>query len=559
MPDAASYYPAMVRFVLQLGVLIFLTRVGGEWIRRWFRLPNVLGEVLIGVIIGPYALGKFVWPFLGPLFCDPTGAVPVLPELKAIATLASIVLLFLSGLETDLSTFLRYSVAGTLVGLGGVLASFYLGAGCAVWFLGYGWLHPVSLFLGAAACATSVGISARILSERHKMDAPEGTTIMAAAVFDDVLGIIVLAIVSGMVAADHAQAGAIAWTTIAFIAAKAFGFWLGATVLGLLLARKFTSILKHFKTPSAMAALAFGAALLLAGISEMAGLAMIIGAYIMGLSLSRTDLVQVIQKEIEGVHNLLVPVFFATMGMMVDLHTLPSIWKIGLLYTGLCALSKLLGCGLPAWFAGFNRQGALRVGLGMLPRGEVALIIANIGITTGAFGNDVFGIVIMMALGTTLIGPLLMAGSFENPISGLRHPEKESAQDLVNILEIQLPSIDLIDFLRLRIVRGFRQEDFYVYRFAPDVPIYTIRKDDIVLTLDAEGNRISIRTAKKNETLARMMMAEQMLSLRELVNSIQSTTVHSNVEANLLSTLFTDQKDSASAPDAPANDTKNKA
>jgi len=553
MPAAAPYSD-MVRFVLQLGVLIFLTRVGGEWIRRWFRLPNVLGELLIGVIIGPYALGQFAWPFFGHLFCLAPNGHAILPEIQAIATLASIVLLFLSGLETDLSTFLRYSVVGTLVGLGGVLASFFLGAGCAVWFLGYGWMHPVSLFLGAAACATSVGISARILAERHKMDAPEGTTIMAAAVFDDVLGIIVLAIVSGMVAADHANSGAIAWTTIAWIAAKAFGFWLGATVLGLLLARKFTSILKYFKTPSAMAALAFGAALLLAGISEMAGLAMIIGAYIMGLSLSRTDLVQVIQREIEGVHNLLVPVFFATMGMMVDLHTIPSVWKVGLLYTGFCVLSKLLGCGLPAWFAGFNRQGALRVGLGMLPRGEVALIIANIGIMTGAFGNDIFGIVIIMTLGTTLIGPLLMSGAFENPISGLRHPEKAAAQDLVNTLEIQLPSADLVDFLRLRIVRGFRQEDFYVYRFAPDVAIYAIRKDDIVLTLDAEGNCISIRTPKKNEALARMMMAEQMLTLRDLVTSLQDASVHHAVEANLLTGVFADQKNDTSATAPKKND-----
>ena len=550
MADAAPY-TVMVRFVLQLGVLIFLTRVGGEWIRRWFRLPNVLGELLIGVVIGPYALGQFAWPLLGPLFRVSADGAAILPELQAVATLASIVLLVLSGLETDLSTFLRYSVAGTLVGLGGVLASFFLGAGCAVWFLGYGWMHPVSLFLGAAACATSVGISARILSERHKMDAPEGTTIMAAAVFDDVLGIIVLAIVSGMVAANQANGGAISWATIAWIAAKAFGFWLGATVLGLLLARKFTSILKYFKTPSAMAALAFGAALLLAGISEMAGLAMIIGAYIMGLSLSRTDIVQVIQKEIEGVHNLLVPVFFATMGMMVDVHTIPSVWKVGLLYTGFCVLSKLLGCGLPAWISGFNRQGALRVGLGMLPRGEVALIIANIGITTGALASDAFGIVIIMTLGTTLIGPLLMSGAFENPINGLRHPEKEKGQGLVNILEIQLPSSDLVDFLRLRIVRGFRQEGFYVYRFAPDVAIYTIRKDDAVLTLNAEGSSLSLRTPQKNETLARMMMAEQMLSLRELVNSLQDAGIHEAVEANLLAAIYSDKDAAADKGAAP--------
>ena len=214
----------LVQFVFQLGVLIVLTRVGGYWLRRWLRLPGVLGELIVGMLIGPYALGRFAWPGLGHLFGLAPGGAAVSPELHAIATFASIVLLFLSGLETDLSAFLRYSVVGTVVGIGGVVFSFYLGAGCAIWFgLASGWLDPTALFLGAIATATSVGISARILSERHKMASPEGVTILAAAVFDDVLGIIVLAIVVGMVRAAS-DGGGIAWSDILLIAGKAFGF-----------------------------------------------------------------------------------------------------------------------------------------------------------------------------------------------------------------------------------------------------------------------------------------------------------------------------------------------
>lgn len=527
----------LVQFVFQLGILIVFTRLGGYWLRRWLRLPGVLGELIAGMVIGPYALGRFHWPVVGRLFTLAGSGEAVSPELHAIATFAAIVLLFLSGLETDLSTFLRYSVAGTFVGIGGVVVSLFLGAGCAVWFgLAEGWLDPGALFLGAIATATSVGISARILSERRKMDSPEGVTILAAAVFDDVLGIIVLAIVVGMARAT-AAGGSIAWLEIMAIAGKAFGFWIGATAIGLLLARRFSRLLKYFKSPGAIAALALGFALLLAGLSEMVGLAMIIGAYIMGLSLSRTDLVQVIQKEVEGLHNILVPVFFGTMGMMVNLGAVHAMLKVGLVYSLFAVVSKVAGCGLPALFCGFNRRGALRIGVGMLPRGEVALIVAGIGLTSGAIGQNVFGIAILMTLVTTVLGPLLLTGSFENPGTGLRHPE-DAAKTAAKEIVLSFPSPDMADFMLARIVRAFRQEEFYVYRLAPDTPTYHIRKDAMFFTLEGSGNTLVLRVNAQYETLARLVVAEEMLTLRSMLHMAQEGINLDSMEHNLVAGLF---------------------
>ncbi|MDR0993244.1 MAG: cation:proton antiporter [Verrucomicrobiota bacterium] len=528
-----------VQFILQLGLLIVFTRIGGYWLRRWFRLPGVIGELLVGVGIGPYALGKYSWPLVGRLFGLAADGGAVSPELYAVATFASIVLLFLSGLETDLSTFLRYSVAGTMVGLGGVLVSFALGAGCAVWLgLTESWLSPTALFLGATATATSVGISARILSERKKMDSPEGVTILAAAVFDDVLGIIVLAIVVGMVK-SAASGGGIAWKDILLISIKAFGFWIGATAVGLLLARRFSKILKYFRSPQAIAALALGFALLLAGISEMAGLAMIIGAYIMGLSLSRTDLVQVIHKEIEGIQNILVPVFFATMGMMVNLSAIVPVLKIGLIYSLLAVLSKAVGCAFPALFCGFNRHGAMRIGVGMVPRGEVALIVAGIGLATGAIEQNVFGISVLMTLITTILGPLFLSGSFENPVSGLRKQPKDGEQMPQVEVELCFASPDMADFMRARIVKAFRQEEFYVYRLSPDTPSYHIRKDDMFFTLEHDGNSVVIRVPKVHETLARLIISEEMVLLRSMLQMGHGKANLDTMEHDLVSCLFT--------------------
>ena len=530
-----------IQFIFQLGILIVFTRIGGYWLRRWLRLPGVLGELIVGMLIGPYALGQFHWPLVGQLFPIGASGAPVSPELYAFSTFASIVLLFLSGLETDLSTFLRYSVAGTVVGIGGVTLSFFLGTGCAIWFgLADNWLAPHALFLGAIATATSVGISARILSERRKMDSPEGVTILAAAVFDDVLGIIVLAIVVGMSRAE--TEGGVSWSHILWIAAKAFGFWIGATAAGLLLARRFSKMLKYFKSTQAIAALALGFGLLLAGLSEMAGLAMIIGAYIMGLSLSRTDLVQVIQKEIEGLQNILVPVFFATMGMLVNFSAILPVLKIGLVYSLFAIVSKVAGCGLPALFCGFNRHGAIRIGVGMLPRGEVALIVAGIGLTSGAIGQDIFGIAILMTLVTTLLGPMLLAGSFENPASGLRHPD-DIAKSRSKTIQLAFPSDDMADFLLSRIVRAFRQEEFYVYRLTPEELTYHIRKDDIFFILECENGEIRLTTTVQYETLARLVVAEEMLSLRSMLHMARENGDLDSMEHNLIAELFGKPKD----------------
>ena len=535
-------FSSEIQFIFQLGILLVCTRIGGHWLRRWFRLPGVLGELITGMAVGPYALGQLNWPLVGHLFSASPAGEAVSPELRAIATFASIILLFLSGLETDLSTFLRYSVAGTIVGIGGVVFSFLLGAGCALGFgLADHWMDPTALFLGAIATATSVGISARILSERRKMDSPEGVTILAAAVFDDVLGIIVLAVVVGMVRAT-ADGSPIAWREILLIAAKAFGFWIGATALGLLLARRFSRVLKIFKTPGAIAALALGFALLLSGLSEMVGLAMIIGAYIMGLSLSRTDLVQVIQTEVQGLHNILVPVFFGTMGMMVDLGAIGPVLKIGLVYSLLAILSKVAGCGLPALFCGFNHHGAIRIGVGMLPRGEVALIVAGIGLTSGAIGQNTFGIAILMTLITTLLGPLLLAGNFENPAQGLRKPEDAAKTEHKEIL-LSFPSPDMAEFLFTRIVRAFRQEEFYVYRLAPDTPTYHIRKDAMFFTLECPGNTVLLRASAQYEALARLVVAEEMLTLRSMLHMAQEHVDLDSMEHNLVASLFSGAED----------------
>ncbi len=512
----------MTELVFEIGVILFAARLGGFLMKK-INMPSVLGELLMGIVIGPYLLGGIPLPgFHEGLFPIVNGSLSVTPELYGISTIASIILLFHSGLETDISLFLRYSLKGAIIGIGGVVVSFFAGAWAGGFLTGQGLLAPVNLFLGVISVATSVGITARILSEQRKMDSPEGVTILAAAVIDDVLGIIILAIVVGIVTVmTGAGGGHVHWSVIGFIALKAVGVWLGFTVLGLLFARRIGKFLKIFRTENSIAVMSLGLALLLSGIFEKAGLAMIIGAYVMGLSLSRTDLSFVIQEKIHPIQEFFVPVFFCVMGMLVNVQEVlkPEVLLYGLLFSVLGILAKLIGCGIPALFLNFNLRGAARIGVGMVPRGEVALIIAGIGISSGILSHSHFGVAIFMTLITTLIPPPLLSSLLKNGKMGTRTSEKGSST--VSTV-FDFPSREMTHMASARIMQLLRDEDFYIHEFSvEDHQINQVRRDDIFLTFHNYDERIEIVSDPVDVHYVKSLVYEALLEMNETVNRIK--------------------------------------
>ncbi|MCA9771115.1 MAG: cation:proton antiporter [Myxococcales bacterium] len=412
----------MAKLMLQLSVIMFAAKIGGELCERYLKQPGVLGELVIGMVIGPFALGGMI-PTPGmheALFhASGEGPVPVSVELYAIAQLAAVLLLFMAGLETDLKKFLRYAGPATFIALGGVILPFFLGVWGTI-LAGHtdNWLNPEALFVGAIMTATSVGITARVLSDIGKIETTEGVVILAGAVVDDVLGIIILAIVVNIAAAGG---GEVDGAKIGLIAAKAVGFWLLITGAAVLLAKRIEKIITWFRSAGATMVLAVGLCLFAAAIAELAGgLAMIIGAYSMGLGLSSTEVKHYLEEKIESAYQLLVPVFFVVMGMLVDFRAMEGAIAFGALISFFAIISKVVGCGLPALLVNFNRVGALRIGIGMLPRGEVALIVAGVGLSAGVVGQDVFGVAIMMTMVTTLIAPVILVPIFQRGGDGRR-------------------------------------------------------------------------------------------------------------------------------------------
>lgn len=519
---ADSITETMTGLVLQIGLLLFAVRACGALAKR-LGIPSVLGELLSGVIIGPYALGGLALPgFPQGFFPLGSGSLAVSPELYGFATVASIVLLFASGLETDLSLFLRYSVVGGVVGLGGVIASFGLGDLVGSLLLKAPFMDPRCLFLGILSTATSVGITARILSDQRKMDSPEGVTILAAAVFDDVLGIILLAVVLGIVAVvEGSSAGAPSAAGIAAIAFRAFGIWLGFTALGLVFSRRIATFLKIFRHPHDFSILALGLALILAGIFEKEGLAMIIGAYIIGLSLSKTDIAPVVQEKLRVLYEFFVPLFFAVMGMLVNVRELasPDVLAFGGIYVLAAVVAKVLGCGLPSLALGFNGRGALRIGVGMVPRGEVALIIAGIGLAGGILDQRIFGVTILMTLATTLIAPPVLSAALRLPGTGTKKPVKGAATISA---EWEFPSREIGELVADSLLNDLKTEGFYVQTMNLDEGISQARKGDVALAIVEGDRKLALETSPEDMSFVKTLVYEALVRLDDSVEKLKA-------------------------------------
>ena len=501
--------------VIQIGIILFAVRLGSALAQR-VGVPTVLGELLAGIVIGPYALGALPLPgFPTGLFAGSMGELAVSTELYGIATIASILLLFVSGLETDLSLLMKYSLAGGIIGIGGVALSFAAGDLLGMVLFRTGAMDPRALFLGIMSTATSVGITARILSDRRKMDSPEGVTILAAAVFDDVLGIVFLAAVMGIATLTRdGTGGPLPWGSILGIAGRAFGFWLGFTALGLLLSKQLARFLKSFRNPAYFSILALGLALILAGIFEKQGLAMIIGAYVLGISLSKSDISHVILDKTRGLYEFLVPLFFAVMGMLVNVRQLldPAVLLGGLAYSLVSVASKFIGCGFPALFLGFNGKGALRIGAGMVPRGEVALIVAGIGLSGGLLSENEFGMAILMTLITTIAAPPVLSAALRIPGRGTRAVEKGAeAESSVYAFPSEYVAVLVSDVL----VRDLQNEGFFVQLMNVGDGIVQVRKDDIAFSLERKGVELTLRMDPSDAIFVKTALFEAVAQLNQ--------------------------------------------
>jgi len=374
------------KLFLTLFVMYVAAKLAAEIFER-LKQPAVAGEILAGILIGPSVLG----------WVAPSDLTNALSEIGVVF------LLFLVGLETKPSDIFRVGARASLVAILGVIVPFVAG-----WGLAWLWGRPQieAIFIGAAMVATSVGITARVLGQMGLLSLETSRIILGAAVIDDVLGLIILAVVSSV------AKGGVDFLQIGTTAGLAIGFTILVALIGAKAVNRMRQRVEKLRVGNSWLVFGLSMCLGLVLLANHIGVAAIIGAFLAGMSLSEATEDTDMPHQAEAVTEFLLPFFLTNIGMQLrlDVFLQREVVVLALLITVLAVLTKFFGCGLGAWTLG--RRKAMQVGMGMVPRGEVGIVVAQLGLSLGVISDGIYGVVLVMAVATTLIAPPFLVRLF---------------------------------------------------------------------------------------------------------------------------------------------------
>ena len=398
-----------IETIIGVGILLFAAKLMAELFLR-LKLPIVLGELLAGMIVGPFALGDI-------FYVDGKQLLQINDEIIILGEIGAIVILFIAGLEMTPKEFLRGGKASFTVGALGVVVPFF--AGLAV-FQMFGFDALQSMLIATALTATSIAISIQVLSEFGKIKTPEARLIIGAAVVDDILAIAVLSVVSSIAVSDGGVDN-IVITDVVITILEVLAFFAIMLIVAVVVIPKIITP-RLWKAKGSIEGIAtasfFGAAALAGSI----GLSPIVGAFAVGMALSTTKVFEKIENYAGKIGLIFAPLFFSIIGAQVDLRAVDlNIIMLSAVVIVIAVVTKLFGCGLPAIFFLKDRKQGMRVGIGMISRGEVGLIVAGVGITAGILTSEVYSTIVIMVAVTTIITPIWLKMEYRK--------EKKSGSD----------------------------------------------------------------------------------------------------------------------------------
>mgnify|MGYP001366930316 FL=1 len=395
-----------IEVIIAVGILLAAAKLMGELFSR-IKLPIVLGELLAGMIIGPFALGAF-------LLHPETGEsiLKIGPELRTLGEIGAIVILFMAGLEMTPKEFLRGGKASFTVGTLGVVVPFF--AGLLV-FQAFGFDALQAMMIATALTATSIAISIQVLKEFNKIKSPEARLIIAAAVVDDILAIAVLSVVTsfgGAEALDNVDLMDVTFTIL-----KVLGFFAAILIAAIFILPKVITP-RIWKASGSVEGIATASFFGAAAIAGTLGLSPIVGAFAVGMALSATKVFEKIENFISRIGLIFAPLFFAIIGAQVDFRTVNlDILMLSGVVIAIAVATKLLGCGLPSMLFLKNKTAGMRVGIGMISRGEVGLIVAGVGLSSGVLTGDVYTTIVLMVAVTTIITPIWLKMDYRKEVA----------------------------------------------------------------------------------------------------------------------------------------------
>jgi len=384
---------AFLHIVISLGILLFAAKLFAELFNR-IKLPVVLGELVAGIIVGPFALG-------GLYLLEGEPLVNLDETVRHIGEISAVVILFIAGLEITPREFLRGGVAAFTVGSLGVIVPFFVGFYVFEVF-GLGALQ--SMLVATALTATSIAISIQVLTELGKMQNREARLILGAAIVDDILAIAALSVVTTMVQTGNITPDI---TEITFLILKILGLFVALLIAAVFIVPRVLHVEKLWKSKGSVEGVVTAAFFGAAGAAAFVGLSPIVGAFAVGMAVASTRVIKQIEQYVGKLEVIFAPLFFAIIGAQVDLRGINfDVMILAGVIVGVAIITKLIGTGLPAMIFLKNKNQSMKVGIGMISRGEVGLIVAGVGVSSGALTSDIYTAVIMMVALTTIITPI---------------------------------------------------------------------------------------------------------------------------------------------------------
>lgn len=380
-----------IQVIIGVCVLLFAAKLMAELFVR-LKLPIVLGELIAGMIVGPFAFGSL-------FTINGYTAVQLGDEIKILGEIGAIVILFMAGLEMTPREFIKGGKASFTVGTLGVIAPFFVGFFV---FQLFGFHAYQAMLVATALTATSVAISVQVLSEFGKLKSPEARLIIGAAVVDDILAIAVLSVVTSL----GGGMDGVNVVEISFTILKVLGFFAAMAIAAIFVVPRIAAS-RLWKASGSVEGVVTAAFFGTAGVAASIGLSPILGSFVVGMALASSKVFERVEHYIGKLGLIFAPLFFAIIGAQVDFRGIsPEILILAAIIIGIAIVTKLAGCGLPAWIFLKNKQQARRVGIGMISRGEVGLIVAGVGLTSGVLTSNVYSTIVLMVAATTLITPI---------------------------------------------------------------------------------------------------------------------------------------------------------
>jgi Kef-type K+ transport system membrane component KefB len=395
------HFDPIIRAIVDISLLIAFAKILGGLMQK-LDMPEVLGELFAGIVFGPFALGS--------LQIQGEPLVAFNEHVLAFGEIGAILLLFVAGLEVGFAQFRAVGAQSFVIGTSGVVVPFLLGLYFTLAIPLPPTDLPGALIVAAALTATSIAITMRTLEELGTLHLVEGRLMINAAVIDDVLGLIVLSIVISIITEGIVPS----FTETVWVLVRTLGLWLALLLSVVYVGSRLASYSRKWNARGTIEIAATGLCFGSAALSAAIGLHPIVGAFSAGMAIAESKVLARVRDYIDKICLIFSPIFFAVIGARLNIHALTPASLYGLLLMVVIAVvSKLVGCGIPAVLTTRNPRIGARVGIGMISRGEVGLIVAGIGLSAGAIGQDVYAQIVAMAIITTVITPIMLKRSFQ--------------------------------------------------------------------------------------------------------------------------------------------------